>query len=170
MTVLQEYRDDVNRLFEEMRQGTDPSPSDVLAMYPTNKVTIFRSMAPKRLVAGLLATGLYSGWCVLMVTLMSSLLEWAGTADADANPELAKRAFWTTSLSLFALLVEVYLLGAIEGFQKVWTLQKRPGTQEPLRSGRAWLPYTAPQASRPRIHPRARAPLSSRRVDAAQSG
>lgn len=124
MTVLREYRDDVNRLFEEMRQGTDPSPSDVLATYPTNKVTIFRSMTPKRLVAGLLATGLYSGWCVLMVTLMSSLLEWAGTADADANPELAKRAFWTTSLSLFALLVEVYLLGAIEGFQKVWTLQK----------------------------------------------
>ncbi|MFJ2205928.1 hypothetical protein [Streptomyces microflavus] len=133
VTVIQEYRDDINRLFEELRQGTGPSPSDLLATYPTSTITIFRLAAPKRMTAGLLATGLYAGWCVLMVNLMSSLLEWAGTADAGASPELAERAFWITSLSLFALLLEVYILGAIEGFQKVWAMHneaRNRGTPE----------------------------------------
>ncbi|MDX2917291.1 hypothetical protein [Streptomyces sp. NE06-03C] len=122
-TVIQKTRDDHIRIFGELRQGTGPSPSDLLVTFPTSKLRIMRLMSPKQLAAGFVTTGLYSGWCMLMVTLMSSLIEWAGTADAGASPELAKRAFWVTSLSLFALLAEVYLLVAFEGFQKVKAAQ-----------------------------------------------
>jgi hypothetical protein len=93
-------------LIEQHRQGVEPSPGALVRLRSQ------RRDLRKRTLANLVAGSVWCVVCVLLIVHQLEILAWAGTADAEPRPGLARRCFLVTCLGIVILVVEPMARGS----------------------------------------------------------
>ncbi|WP_159027853.1 hypothetical protein [Streptomyces pactum] len=148
-------------LIEQRRQGVEPSPGALVQLRSQ------RRDLRRRTSANLVAGSVWCVVCVLLIVHQLQILAWAGTADAEPDPGLARRCFLATCAGIVLLVLEPvargsYRLwrGARKGpleYTTRYTRQERRRLDRQIRTAAVQppAPGTAPEpgGSAPRVPP-----------------
>ncbi|MER7135406.1 hypothetical protein ABT358_02535 [Streptomyces sp. NPDC000341] len=156
-------QDLIAQMIVARRNGVQPSAADLRAAQRPRALTFRgRRIIPIRLLPWALASGMYIGFCAVLVRSMVRIIKWAGTADGGPAPELAKASFYVTAVALVALIAEAYLLSLASSYRRGKALRRRLtdtySAQEiddigNLIDGTTQVPSSAPASSTPATHP-----------------
>ncbi|MER6433042.1 hypothetical protein ABT272_35765 [Streptomyces sp900105245] len=140
-------RQKMGRLIENQRRGIEPTRSELLEARRRSPIVMMMRSFP--LVA---AGGIWATVCVVLISVQLKVLQWAGTANAGPNPELARRAFEVTAVSIIFLLVEGYMGGLVKAYNKGQEL-RRAYREQYTDEERAELQRKIRSALRPEAQP-----------------